>query len=384
MIPVIDRRKLLFGVAATGLLTLDGRQVLEAQTWGRSARTPRTPRSSGQTISVGNAGDLDRALASAPSGATIALRDGTYSKSGSFRVDRSNLRIVAASPLRATMRAPIQVDADNVEISGLRFDNAGISINQDNCRVSNCSFSGSNARIGLAGASGAKIHNNDFTRWGPRCIGFNPLLNGQGKAPHIYNNHFNDSANVCLGLGFQTRHQPLYVNALVENNLFTNCRHDQVINIKSSGNVIKDNTMITGGAFVNRIGKDTRFENNWLEDCKGIWLSDRNGRATGNNLVGSTSQIWILAGDVSSEQVRNTSDGWVPASDTYLSGNSTSGVRVGVRWNSWSLRVTNTVIERHSGNVRTEFEQNTRIGSTNDSSAGSSARKLGSGNVGVA
>ncbi len=337
-------------------------------------------------VTVGSSADFDRALANASAGTTIVLRNGTYQKSGTFEIRRDGsssgpIRIVAQNHLGATIRAEyLLLSGVHVHVSGLRFDNSRVIINRDNCRLSNCSFSGSSGRTSIDGAANVVINNNEFRGWSDRCISFNPLLNGAGKNPHIHGNYFRDSSNVAIAVGFQTGHQMLRVGALIERNLFVNCTHDQVVNFKSSNNRARRNTMISSGAFVSRFGVDNSFENNWCENSKGIWLTDRNCTASGNRLNGS--EIWVLAGNVTSDQIRSVNNGHARAESARLVNNAAQRTIVGVAWSGFNLRAINTVVEGHNGRIDQSYDQGTQIRSTNNNSAGTGASRLQASDVG--
>jgi hypothetical protein len=337
-------------------------------------------------VTVGSTADFERALANATANTTIVLRNGTYQKSGTFEIRRDGnsgapIRIVAQNHLGATIRAEyLLLSGVHIQVSGLRFDNSRVIINRDNCRLSNCSFSGSNGRASVDGAANVVINNNEFRGWGDRCIAFNPMTNGSGRNPHIHSNYFRDSSNVAIAVGFQPAHQMLRVSALIERNLFVNCTHDQVVNFKSSNNRARQNTMVGSGAFVSRFGVDNSFENNWCENSKGIWLTDRNCTASGNRLNGS--EILVLAGNVTSEQIRSVNNGHARAESARLINNAAQRTTIGVAWNGFNLPAINTVVEGHNGRVDRSREQGTTIGSTSNSSAGSGASRLQPSDVG--
>jgi hypothetical protein len=369
MSSLASRRHLLLGALALPLLHL-----------------PVSIAQASNMVTVGNAADLDRALANATANTTIVLRNGTYQKSGTFEIRRDGnssgpIRIVAQNHLGATIRAQyLLLSGVHVHVSGLRFDNSRVIINRDNCRLSNCSFSGSNGRASVDGAANVVINNNEFRGWGDRCIAFNPLTNGAGKNPHIHRNYFRDSGNVAIAVGFQEAHQMLRVGALIERNMFVNCSHDQVVNLKSSNNRVRQNTMVGSGAFVCRLGIDNSFENNWIEDSLGIWLSDRNCSALGNRL--SNSDILVLAGNITSDQARNQNGGHPRAEAARVFDNVARRTTVGVAWNGFNLPAINTVVDRHNGRVDRSREQGTQIGATNNGSAGNGASRLQASDVG--
>lgn len=369
MSPSASRRHLLLGALALPLLHL-----------------PASIAQASSTVTVGSTADLDRALANATAGTTIVLRNGTYRKSGTFELRRDGrsdapIRIVAQNHLGATIQAEyLLLSGLHLYASGLRFDNSRVIINRDNCRVAHCSFSGSNGRASVDGAANVVINNNEFRGWSERCVSFNPLTNGAGRNPHIHHNHFRDTDNVAIAVGFQEAHQLLRVNALIEHNLFVNCGHNQVVNLKSSNNRVRHNTMIGSGAFVSRIGIDNSFENNWIENSLGIWLSDRNCVASGNRL--NNSDILVLAGTITSDQVRGQSGGHPRADAARVVNNVARRTTVGVAWSGYNLPAINTVVEGHNGRVDREHEQGTRINGTSNGNAGSNASRLDASRVG--
>ncbi len=366
MSSLTNRRHLLLTALALPLVTIGSAPAMAASVW------------------VSSASELDRALANASSGTTIVLRSGTYSKSGSFSISRSGtssapIRIMAEQALSATMGSSLSLKGSYVQVSGLRFKSTRVDIYKHNCQVNGCVFSGSNGRIRLEGVQNTVISYNEFSGWGDRCIAFNPFTNGQGRNANIYGNYFHDSSQVCIGIGFQHRHQPLNAAVQVERNLFVRCTHDQVVNTKTSNNVIRGNTMIGGGAFVCRFGVNNKFENNWMENCKGIWLSDKNCVASGNRL--SNSDISVLAGDVTSAQTASR-EGTHPRSEyARLSNNVARRTTIGA-WGSLHLAAIYTTIEGHNGRIDLSRHQGTQIRSTGNSSAGSAASKLSTSQVG--
>ena len=92
--------------------------------------------------------------------------------------------------------------------------------------------------------------------------------------------------------------------------------------------------MIGGGAFVCRFGVNNTFENNWMENCKGIWVADKNCVASGNRLL--NSDISVLAGDVTSAQTASR-EGTHPRSEyARLSNNAARRTTIGA-WGSLHL-----------------------------------------------
>lgn len=80
----------------------------------------------------------------------------------------------------------------------------------------------------------------------------------------------------------------LYVETLVENNLFVRCDGEiEIISVKSSGNTIRNNLFRDcQGEVVNRTGHENVFEGNRFENCEGgIRLSNHGHRVTNNVMV---------------------------------------------------------------------------------------------------
>ncbi len=341
--------------------------------------------SSGGAATVRNGSQLQQALSSAGPGRRIVLASGNYSGTFAVRASgRANAPIViVGNPSNVTLQSSLTIHGDHVHVQGISFRNTQLTVRGNNCRVVGNRFSQSSGRLRLQGAGSVHVANNEFDGWSSGyAVEIDPFNSGRGRNPRIDSNLFNNSRSIPITVGLQPSHSRLAVGARITNNLFINCRHSQIINIKSSKNVIEKNTLIGGGgAFLNRHGTDNSFIANWLEDCGGLWLSDQNCKADGNRLV--RANLLVLAGDITPKQVTKQSGGHPRAENALLTNNTATVVRVGVSW-GWKLPALNTNVSTHRGSVRREREQNSRIGSTSSGNGGSVARRLNRNQVGIA
>ena len=343
---------------------------------------------SGPTTTVYNSAQLQQALNSAGSGRRIVLKAGTYS--GTFVV-RANGQtnapiVITGDPSNVTLLSTLTIHGNHVHVQGINFRNAALVVRGDNCRVVGNRFLQSGGQVRLQGAANAEIAFNEFEGWsGNYALEINPFNSGKGRNPNIHHNFFTNSSSIPITIGLQPSHSRLSVGALIEHNLFINCRHSQIINIKSSSNIIRRNTLIGGGAFLNRHGRENSFVENWLEDCGGLWLSDQNCRADGNRLV--RCDLLVLAGNIPPAEVVRQVGGHPRAENALLANNDARMIRIGVSWSSsygkWNLPALNTRVESHRGAMRRELERNSQIKSTNSGNSGNKAIRLQRGQVGL-
>ncbi len=346
----------------------------------------------GSQVTVRNSSEFSAALRNASAGQRIVLDNGTYS--GTFTIDASGrsgapIIIAAANALSPAVQSALTIRGNYVEVRGLSFRNATVRVSGNNCVVSRNDFSGGSGRITAAAAGNLEISYNEFTGWSGRCVDINPRSNGiTATGYHVHRNYFHrpGGGTVGIALGQQTGHTNVNMNSIVEYNLFSDCGMEQVINVKSSGNTIRYNTMTNSGWFMNRHGSENRFIGNWIEGSRGgIWLSDQGGEALDNRLIGNCS-MWVLGGDITPSQVRSQHGGYPRAENTRLINNRTdSRTRIGVVMSSWSPRMPaiGTRVEGHHGRINLETQQSTAvIGSTSSAGAGQGARQLGRSAVG--
>ena len=350
---------------------------------------------SSQTVTVSDGNQLAYALDRARPGTRIILANNSYSRGGNFviNVDGTSanpIRIEAASTGGASIRSTLQIRGNHVHVSGCKFDGAAVRIERaDNCRVSKCTFKGSNGTLVIHGSSNAEVDYNEFSGWSGRCIDFAPVLNGKvGTNPHIHHNYMYSPAGggqVAISIGQQTGHHSINIRAVVEYNLLEKCKMEQVIRIKSSQNTIQYNTMINCGGMVNRHGRNNKYIGNWLEGCNGLVLSDYNCEGRGNKLIDCSGGLQVMAGDITPSQVEQQEGGHPRSENCQVIGNDANFMRLGRTYGSWkrTLPAVGTTVSGHKGKIGRGSESGTSINSSGASGAGNMARKLSRGQVGV-
>lgn len=353
-----------------------------------SPQSSGDPKVSGGTIRVSNGSQLQSALGSASAGNRIELANGTYS--GKFTITKSGTKaspilIESSSRLQAELRSQLSIQGDHVIVSGLSFRGVGIELRAANCRVTRCYFNGGGTLISARGAANAEIDRNELTRWSSRGIHFDPEEDRRtGLKPHIYRNYFHssmgDNRNNGVIIGDNGAHHKINVGALVEYNLFENMQNAKTFSTKSSGNMIRYNTMINCQGITNRWGVANRYIGNWLERCDAFRITDLKVVVEGNKLVNCKYGMLVLAGDERSSDQRR---GGYPASDScQLIDNDAGQITVGTTYSGFKFPAVNTELRGNRGSVKRASETNTRITSTDQGRAGKLAVKLGPSQVG--
>lgn len=297
-------------------------------------------------INVSNSTELNSALSSAVSGDVIVLANGTYS---GFTISKSGITIQAATKGSATVSSGMIKfnGVSNVLVQGLRITTSGSSQsvdgetyvvgvwfqNANNCRLAGCTLVCSTAEwIMLGGNSNYnRIDHNEFgakssdghyifvrgnrigisvpsdrTSWANGNGPYNPNM---ARNTTIDYNYFHDQststgAALCLGgIGLAGDYQT--TSTMVEKNLFVNCDGDaEMIEIKSSGNTVRNNTIRTSvGMISSRAGNNNTITGNLqLQNGKsgsaGIKIYEKNHVVTGNYVDGCADYAFLIgAGD---------------------------------------------------------------------------------------
>ena len=233
------------------------------------------------SIAVSSVAQLSTALASAEPGDRISVAAGTYD-AGTIRVARSGTKekpitISAASIGTAAITGSAKIDlanASNVVVEGFVLATGlDVPVSAKAVRVTRNTFQGdrSGAFLNVA-ADDTEVDHNTFRN--KTTEGVYLQVNGPGdkdmaKRVHVHHNFFfnhqfkGDNGGESIRFGLSGR-QHGDARGLIENNLLEKADGDsEAISIKSSNNVVRNNTLInTRGTISLRHGAGTTVEGN--------------------------------------------------------------------------------------------------------------------------
>ncbi|MGD9507373.1 MAG: chondroitinase-B domain-containing protein [Geminicoccaceae bacterium] len=333
--------------------------------------------------------ELAAALETAEPGDHIVLGAGDFGAGADLTVTRGGsagrpVVIRAASPGGARIGGTLAILADEVVVAGLLVTgNARIA--GDRVRVTRCRFSDTD-RIALSLARGSDVV-VEYCAF-ERCRGRGLSIGPKGEervvsAPHLHHNYFADfageageNAHEALQVGQSGEDSLLRIGALVENNLFVRVDVDtETISVKSSGNTIRSNTFLDCRSRpTNRFGNGNRWEGNWIENCRGMWIYGGEHELVGNRVLGSREGIQIMAGNTSPDLVRPSRGGGRSKDfrpfcrNVRLTGNEAERLVVGrvikQFGERYSMPAVDTRIAGHVGPIEYELETGTEVEET--------------------
>ena len=293
-----------------------------------------------RTVDVEDDPSLAAAVAGAQPGDCIVLADGDYR---SFRgpispkgTAEAPIVIRSANKLGARIHGPGQWQMDNlgglevvgashVIFWGLTFP--GYSpiniVDSKYCRITRCKFVEGAARSD--NSEGVRIDHNDF---GPKRLqGHQAQAKHRATNTRIDHNYFHDvspgqNGRDTVTLGCCGPEIDYYeAKSILENNLFVNCRGEaELISVKSSGNIIRYNTILdSAGTVTFRGGRKNTIHGNFIIGGSGIRIYDED-HLIYNNYVEVGSALQAVGGGSGYATVRRA----VVVHNTFV-----GGVRLG-------------------------------------------------------
>lgn len=276
------------------------------------ATTPAAVR----TIRVSSASTLAVAIRGAQPGDRIELSTGIYPLSDSLEVEASGtatapITIVAAAGARPEIRGSgtLGIDGSYVTVDGLTFrncDTVKVSASAKHVRLTRNTFRLDQTAMNWVSVAGddAEVDHNQFV--GKRSAGVFVQITGPGSSAMaqrawVHHNYFADhsfngaNGGEALRLGVSSR-QHAVARAVVEDNLFERVNGDpEAISVKSSGNVIRRNTIRDSkGTITLRHGKGNLVDSNLLiGGTTGIRVFG-NDQTVINNIVQDSSRTRLI------------------------------------------------------------------------------------------
>lgn len=349
-------------------------------------------------LAVASDQDLAAALETAEPGDHIVLGAGDFA-GGDLTVTRGGSEgwpviVRAASAGGTRIGGTLAVLADDVIVAGLLVTGQA-RIEGDRVRVTHCRFSDTHRiALSLVRGSGVVVEYCAFERCRGRGLSIGPKGEERAvKAPHLHHNYFADfvgekgeNSHEALQVGQSGGDSLLRIEALVEDNLFVRVDVDtETISIKSSGNTIRRNTFLECQSRpTNRFGNGNRWEANWLERCRGMWIYGGEHELVGNRVLSSREGIQIMAGNTSPDLVRQPRDGGRSKDlrpycrGVRLTGNEAEQLVVGKVIKQfgerYSMPAVDTRIAAHKGPIEYGLETGTEVEETARGAAPSPTR----------
>ena len=318
-----------------------GGHVLSEVLAGSPSMKPTPIQGPGKIVRVTNGASLTNALAQAQADQRIVLRSGVYSSpTGSFQVRAPGVTIEAESPLGARLRSDLKLLGPDQTASGLTLDGASAEINGDRSRLTFSRIANADGiAVLVSGGVDTRVDHNELVGLKGRGISIKPNLKEPSdllrpKIDHNWIHSFSGSrtdgdAHEAIQLGQTLTHTDVPLGAVVEANLIEDVDQvHSVISVKSSGNVIRGNTLLDcSGGLVMRHGERNLIEANWVERSRGIWIRDQDNTVAGNRVLNSGGiGLRVLAGNVGPDSKEK---GYPYASGTRLIGNQVDRLVIG-------------------------------------------------------
>jgi poly(beta-D-mannuronate) lyase len=266
---------------------------------------------------------LQSTIEAAAPGDVIEVRDGVYTTSAPVAVGRAGapgrpIRIAAQHVGGVTIGGSDGFDvvapAAYVEIDGFVFTHASgktqVRSGASHVRFTHNVFecAGGGAYLTIAGHD-TEIDRNEFRN--KKTLGNMIDVRGEGtqvaQRVHIHDNYFHDftspgpgsngAETIRFGLSGLSMSTGL---GIIERNLFVRCvGENEMLSIKSGGNVIRDNTLLDspGAQLTLRHGNGNEVSGNYLRGTDGIRIFGDRNRVHDNYLQDNTGAIQIGNGD---------------------------------------------------------------------------------------
>ncbi len=151
------------------------------------------------------------------------------------------------------------------------------------------------------------------------------------------------------------------ISARVDTNRIERCKtSNETISVKSSGNVISNNTLTDCNNITNRHGDGNIYQSNTLVRSYGIVVHDSSTRLIGNQITTAARDrgYCIMGGDISWSSL--SQGGHPQAYNTFVSGNN-GPLIVGAHFSGDNLPALNTNVESHNGTIELRQQQNTTL-----------------------
>ena len=348
-----------------------------------------------RVVPVTTAEELATALADARAGDHIVLADGEYGSESDFRLSAAGTEdrpvvVRAARKLGARLISRLWLLGDYNIAWGLDVHGPGMAIGGHNNRITRCRIyfdgrkgecvyvvKGERGRVDQCDLSVRKDDIEDPNvklppTWSMMRTGINYGMKSAEDAHYdlrVDHNYFHDFPDPTLADRDYHEVAPTAVRVgyglpevspriVVEHNLFERCGCDSVINLKSSENTARFNTILDSrGHITVRLGRLSTVAGNWLEDSGGIRVLGDGHRVLGNYVRRCAMGIAIMAGDAT-----DYGEGSQPrASNVFVAGNDSDRLTIGYRWSNHTYPAIGTRVEAHTGPIARDFEEATSI-----------------------
>ncbi|MEO1018406.1 MAG: chondroitinase-B domain-containing protein, partial [Pseudomonadota bacterium] len=275
------------------------------------------------SVSVSTSSKLTSAIKTASCGSAIVLRDGQYK--GSQTVTKkcsaeAPLLIRAANPQKARMTGLIRLRGEHICLAGLTFtgEDGRVRVGGKSNRVLGSRFSGwKKIAVEVVTGQNAEIAYNEFSKpadWlppsgqtqarmgvvvshdsSPSSVHRNGLILRNyfhdfplKPIPSQYSSGQSDAVSICQFPIQASATGSLSSGWLIDSNLIVNHRGQHgLVDIKCSGVTLRNNTLLNSpkGRLDIRLGRDSAFLGNWIENAAGMLLHAGPHKILGNRLI---------------------------------------------------------------------------------------------------
>jgi hypothetical protein len=360
--------------------------------WGESPEGLPEPL---RVVPVTTAGEFAAALADARAGDHIVLAGGEYGSESDFGLSAAGTEdkpvvVRAARKLGARLITRLWLLGDYNIAWGLDVHGPGMGIGGHSNRITRCRLyfdgrtgecvyvvKGERGRLDHCDLSVRKddIEDPNFKlppTWSMMRTGINYGMKSAEDAHYdlrVDHNYFHDFPDPTLADRDYHEVAPTAVRVgyglpevspriVVEHNLFERCGCDSVINLKSSENTARSNTILDSrGHITVRLGRLSTLAGNWLEDSGGVRVMGDGHRVLGNYVRRCAMGIAIMAGDAT-----DYGEGSQPrAANVFVAGNDSDRLTIGYRWPNHTYPAIGTRVEAHTGPIARDLEEATTI-----------------------
>jgi hypothetical protein len=296
----------------------------------------------------------------------------------------------AANPLGASIRGSVALNAAYSWLHGVALPGTDVQIAADGVRLARCKQTDTISPAVLVTAGhGVEIDHNEISGCHDRgiCVQADPANPAKLRGVHVHHNYLHDfnadqalSVHTGIEIGTAPDQAGVSVQAVVEWNLLQRVgTGSDCVAVRSSDNLVQLNTLLAcPGHLASRQGERNRLVANWVEASLGVRLSDRNGTATGNVLIGCQDGLELMAGNAAPGGAYPACENWL------LAVNKANATTIGAQLDTdCSLPAANTRIEAHTGPVKLGLQ----AGTTQQAETAATvppARRLGPADIGPA
>lgn len=323
-----------------------------------------------RTMHVATGKAFSTALRNAKAGDHIILADGLKLK-GNYVLDESGyfgraIIIRSATGGGAILLGRLSVRGSFVRVSGLTVEGGSIDVYGNKVRISRNYIKDGKKNPAvrlLGGAARNRVDHNEIFNMSSQGIQLklakdDPIRSIENRIDH---NYFHDFASgrmtkgEALEIGDKNDMSDVVTRTRIDHNLFQRINiDDEVMTLKSSGNLVSYNTFESSEGFIsNRHGRNNVFRANVFDKIdKGLRVHGDGTLVIAN--VFFNSPLTAMSGNITQASVKSSRFGFPAARSSNFSCNQVTGADIGVGYGYAGSTVTakRTRLDNNEGNIR--------------------------------